>query len=336
MDKRKTTDRQFAGDTLARPIFTLSLDLELAWGFVLHPEHPTSALLQRNPQQAREAVDWLLNVLERYDIRATWAVVGHLFLSPGEGEGLVSREIPQFSEGWLDWGFYSNLKSHPLLYYGRDVVERILSSPAKQEIGLHGFFHIPFDQCSYEVASAEVEMGLRAANKLGISPKSFVFPENSIGHVDILKNYRFKIYRGSTSRRWGKDKRPLIGLFDSAVDKIIATPVSPSYNANGVWEIPGSALFCDRNFPFTLPWRSRLGLYRTILTKKVFHIWLHPRNLLMYERLADDLEKFLALVARRRDEGKIEVMTMSELADRMDKQCGNSSSLTRQLSDATD
>ena len=42
---------------------------------------------------------------------------------------------------------------------------------------------------------------------------------------------------------------------------------------------------------------------------------LHPHSLLLYPSLKDDLDKFLGVVAKKRDcegEGKIEVMTMGE------------------------
>ncbi|MCK4528757.1 hypothetical protein KAW18_15425 [candidate division WOR-3 bacterium] len=58
-----------------------------------------------------------------------------------------------------------------------------------------------------------------------------------------------------------------------------------------------------------------MGLYRAIRSKKVFHIFLHPHNLLMYPSLKDDLDRFLGIVAKKRDEGKIEVMTMGGFSE---------------------
>jgi hypothetical protein len=64
----------------------------------------------------------------------------------------------------------------------------------------------------------------------------------------------------------------------------------------------------------TFTWRSKLLLERAIKARKILHIWLYPWNLLSYRRLREDLEKFLALVAQKRDRGKIEVMTMGKIA----------------------
>jgi len=49
-------------------------------------------------------------------------------------------------------------------------------------------------------------------------------------------------------------------------------------------------------------------------SNKIFHVWLHPQNLLQQLSLAKYLDKLLAFVSKKRDEGKIKVMTMGELA----------------------
>lgn len=314
-----------SGNILNKPVFIISLDTELAWGFILHPQHRDLALLQSDPERTREAINLLLNLFEQYDIPATWAVVGHLFLDANDTQKSFHQEMPQFKEGWIDWEIYDTLRSNSL-YYGKDMVERILASHVKHEIGLHGFFHIPFSQCSREVANAEIEKGIKAANNLGIILQSFVFPGNYVGHVDTLKKYGFQIYRGKDLRWWSKDQKSLIRKFDSAAHTIIGTPASLSYNS-GIWETSGS-IFCDPQLPFTIPWRARLGLYRAIQSKEVFHIWLHPWNLLLYKRLKKDLEEFLALVAQKRDEDKLQVMTMGELASYLNQEIAESNKKT--------
>lgn len=286
--------------------------MELGWGFILRPMHKVLLLLQRNSEGARGTIDILLSLFERYDIKATWATVGHLVLSPEEDTDFASEQLPQFKEGWLDWDYYRSLRNNPL-YWARDIIEKILANPIEHEIGLHGFFHIPFSNCTREVAKAEIEMGIKAVNTLGVQPKSFVFPQNRIGHIDVLKKNGIQIYRGKNLRWWNQDIWPPLHKLDSAVHKLIASPTLPLLK-DGIWELPRSVYFCDPQIPFTLPWRAKCGLERAIRARKIVHIWLHPWSLLSYKRLVKDLENFLALVAHKRDEGKIEVMTMGEIA----------------------
>jgi hypothetical protein len=82
-----------------------------------------------------------------------------------------------------------------------------------------------------------------------------------------------------------------------------------------VSEMPTSVLFCDPQVKFSVLSRAKLGLYRAIRSKKGFHIYLHPHDLLRYPSLKDDLDRFLGIVAKKRDERKIEVMTMEAFAE---------------------
>jgi hypothetical protein len=300
------------GALVTKPVFVISLDMELAWGFILNPEDKRLTLLRNDPQEGRGPVILLLKLLERYSIPATWAIVGHLFLASDGAKESVHQEMPQFKEGWIDWEYYSGVR-HNHLYCGKDIVEKILASPVKHEIGLHGFFHIPFSQCSREVAKAEVEQGIGAASKFGVTPRSFVFPQNKIGHIGVLEENGIEVYRGGRLQRQQENQKFLVRKFNGATDKIIASPASTLYK-DGIWELSSSTGFCNPQQLFPLRWRAQLGLCRAIRAKKVFHIWLHPWNLLLYIRLREDLEKFLALVAQKRDRGKIDVMTMGEMA----------------------
>ena len=60
-----------------RGAFLLSIDTELAWGTV-HLGLDKS--YQAQYAQCREVINRLLELMERFEIKATWAVVGHLFL----------------------------------------------------------------------------------------------------------------------------------------------------------------------------------------------------------------------------------------------------------------
>jgi peptidoglycan/xylan/chitin deacetylase (PgdA/CDA1 family) len=308
------TNGKFQNYTLDKPVFSLSLDIELAWAFILNSQQRALNRLRNDPGNGRGAIVSLLKLLEKYDVPATWAVVGNLFLGlAGAGE-LIQREMPQFTEGWLDWDFYSSLHGNAL-YFGRDIVEKVLASPVKHEIGLHSFFHIPFSLCSQEVARAEVELGIKAAEMFGLSPRSFVFPQNRIGHTDVLKEYGFTIYRSKNrgqSRRW--EHKFIIRKYNGLLGQFVTLPVSPSYK-DGIWELPSSMCFSGNpllNLGYLS--RTKFWLNQAIRSNRVFHIWLHPWSLSVDKGLTNELENFLALVAQRRDKGKLEVMTMGQLA----------------------
>jgi len=305
---------------MAKPVFVLSLVLELGWGFILHPEDKALRLLRGNPQNGRGVIELLLELFQRYNIPATWAVAGHLFLEQGEGKKQISKEMPQFKDGWLDWDFYSQICDSPL-YSAPDIIDKISASRVAHEIGLHSFFHIPFSTCSQAVARYEVELGVSLAQERGIEAQSFVFPENRPGHIDILKEHGIKIYRSSIPRFHSETTAFLIRKATGAIVKVMPPPVLPLWK-EGIWEIPGSMSFDDHLMPFTLSPRAKIGLKRAVRTSKVFHIWLHPWSLLVHKGLLDNLGTFLAFVAQKRDAGKLQVMTMGDLASHLNKNKG--------------
>jgi len=296
---------------LNKPTFILSLDVELLWGYTGYPTSKKVCLMKNDDTKIRGCIDTLLNLFEKHNIPATWAVVGHLFLDHCKKEdGMPHKEMPRFKEDWYSVDPCTDIQKDPL-YYGKDIIEKILSNRIEHEIGYHSFSHVVFSECSREVAEAEIKIGNKLAQKFGITFKSFVFPENKIGHIDVLKENGFKIYRGETLGRYNLKQNFLIRKFNGGIDKMIAPPVEPKW-MDGIWIIPSSMFFYDQQIKSSVLSRAKFGLYRAIRTKKFFHIWLHPHNLLIYPSLKDDLDRFLEIVAKKRDEGKIEVMTMGE------------------------
>ena len=297
-----------------KPTFIISLDVELIWGYISEPTNKVISLMKNDNRKVRSCIDTLLNLFKKHNITATWAVVGHLFLDHCEKEdGIPHRSMQGFKDDWYSCDPCTDIQRDPL-YYGKDIIEKILSNRIEHEIGYHSFSHVIFSECSREVAEAEIKEGIKLAKEFGIALKSFVFPENKIGHVDILRENGFKIYRGENLGRYNPNQSFLIRKFNGGIDKMIAPPVEPKW-MDGIWEIPSSMYFCDPQIKFSVLPKAKIGLYRAIRAKKVFHVFLHPHNLLMYPSLEDDLDKFLGTVAKKRDEGKIEVLTMGEFAD---------------------
>lgn len=56
---------------MKEPIFILSLNLKLGWGFILD-QIPKSLIYLKNPKKIREKIKNLIKLLEKYNILATW------------------------------------------------------------------------------------------------------------------------------------------------------------------------------------------------------------------------------------------------------------------------
>jgi hypothetical protein len=151
------------------------------------------------------------------------------------------------------------------------------------------------------------------AAERGLTLRSFVFPENKLGHTALLKQAGFRIYRGRNLGGRGVEQGLGARVKSLVTRRLTAPAVAPIWH-DGLWEVPGSMLFGDYLRPFSVVSRARRGLRAAIRHNMIFHPWLHPQDLLLDPGLALKLDTFLALVAQKRERGELEVMTMGELA----------------------
>ncbi|MCJ7561332.1 polysaccharide deacetylase family protein [Candidatus Bathyarchaeota archaeon] len=133
------------------------------------------------------------------------------------------------------------------------ILTLLLDSPVRHDLGGHGYFHREFTTLSYDEAEEELLMLSSGLKKLGIFPRSFVFPRNKIAHLDLVGKYGFKCYRS----RGGFMKDCMkIERHDGLLD------VHPS-------------LYIDKNTKF-LFLKKMLDI--SIAGKLPFHIWFHLWN----------------------------------------------------------
>jgi len=81
------------------------------------------------------------------------------------------------------------------------ILDLLVKSPFKHDIGSHGYYHRDFTKLSITEAETELNMTLAGMKKFGIVPKSFVFPKNKVAYLSLLENYGYKCYRGYGSFR---------------------------------------------------------------------------------------------------------------------------------------
>src|SRR6185437_6914178 len=56
-------------------------------------------------------------------------------------------------------------------------------------------------------AELEVQECVRQAGRWGIEMKSFIFPRNRVGHLDVLKRHGFSCYRGPEPQWYANQRR---------------------------------------------------------------------------------------------------------------------------------
>lgn len=258
----------------------------------------------------RENFDKILGLFNHYDIPVTWATVGHLFLDrcSSEHNGMRHANMPRpahfENRNWLfnngDWYQHdpcSSAQDAPA-WYAPDLIEKIIQSKTKHEIGSHTFSHIDctYKNCSKELMDAELKKCVELAKQKGITVKSHVFPGGTFGNYESLKENGFTNYR-----------KP----FENEID----IPVIDEF---GLVRIPSSLGMDKDPYDWTASFhikQFKKFLARTVRSKQVCHFWFHPSMDPWY--LEEVLPHVLECVAAERDKGYIELMTMNEMAEQM-------------------
>jgi len=282
---------------------TISIDLELAWGMwdTLTPDRIRMVETAERPICAA-----LLQLFDRYEISATWAVVA----------GLLERSS---SVG---------MPAHEACWYAPDIIEQLASAKTAHEIGSHGGRHIYFDKIGAAEAQEDLEFAKGVHHAHGLPFISLVFPRNAVGHLDLLAKAGLRTFRGpdigwaTTVRRAASS----LGKAANLADKMLPLPpcAVEVEHCDGMINVPGSMLLMGRNGArrFVLPavTRSKLkmGLTRAHLTGSLFHLWFHPSN--FYYRREEQfatLNWFLAYASNEAAHGRIEIRTMRSYASQV-------------------
>lgn len=300
-------------------VFTLSFDVELAWGEFYRGPVGLERLLE-----ARRVFPSLLRLLERYEIRATFAIVGHLLLAECDGHPSMPR--PHLSwrpQDWYDADPRTNEARDPA-WYAPSLVALIRNSDPGHDVGPHGFSHIPLDEpgVTIEVAHAEIAESSRLLRAAGHAGVSFVFPRNGICYREVLAEQQFACYRG-VERRWYQHSPRVVRRMGHLLDQALAIspPVGHAERHGPLVEVPSSMLFLSREgIRRYLPLRARVerarkGIVLAIATGSVFHLWMHAEDLVPGPNLMlGALESVLSHARRCADRGEIVIRTMAELA----------------------
>lgn len=304
--------------------FIFSLDTELGTGH-FDKDDERKKIFSSDGVRERETIARILELLEKYQIVATWAVVGHIFYDRCE-----ECEVCPV----LDWkGKYRSYeeayKTHHPLWYGADVVDTLLNAKMKHEIAFHGYSHETFDTISREKAEVEIQEFMRVASRKGIDAKSIVFPRNKVGHLDLFEKYGFLCYRGKEPLPLLTRNKDIVGKVAKHLDHVLGISTPPIYqmeefaSSNMINLIATQHIFgFNRKTEILLDgWglpnlrirRMTRAIRKAAAEKKVAHIWAHPWE---FRTDADfgKLRYIFESVAEEVAAGKMKTIAMVDMA----------------------
>jgi peptidoglycan/xylan/chitin deacetylase (PgdA/CDA1 family) len=140
-----------------------------------------------------------------------------------------------------------------LIEVSNEMLLGILNSHVQHDLGGHGYSHKEFTKLSRSEAEKELSMLSIGLKNLGISPESFIFPRNSVAHLDLLHKFGYKCYRSR-------------GGF--MTDRMFIEKQGEMYDVH-------PSLYVDENTQLVF---LKKMLDISVTKKLPFHIWFHLWN----------------------------------------------------------
>jgi len=190
----------------------------------------------------------------------------------------------------ISWGICGNLATQEPRAF-----KQVLYSSVNHDLGAHTFSHIDLSSpsCSVDTARSDILKDMEVLGRAG-PPVSFIFPWNREGHLPLLKELGFVVYRGDQKAK-------------------IANPT----RREDLWDIHSTLYLSEKSIDRVNIIRKLIDL--TIAYGGVFHIWSHPWNMHIDRDVNNFMEKVLEPIfkhaIKRQKEGSLWICTMRELAN---------------------
>ncbi|WP_240793482.1 polysaccharide deacetylase family protein [Psychrobacillus vulpis] len=283
---------------------------------------------------ARLAIPKILQLFLKYDIHATWAIVGMLYCKNKNElltklEGLnIPYENESFSPKHNLWQVGENESQDPY-HFGYSLIESIKTIP-NQEIGTHTFTHY---YCLEDGQRTDhFEKDLQAVVQLNEGITSLVFPRNQTNndYLNVCKTYGINAYRGNeeswiyrayTSKTNTTTKRML-----RLVDTYINLTGHHTFSLKSLQKEPIINIQSSR---FLRPYSKQLAVLENLRLRRIkngltkaakdnefYHLWWHPHN---FGKNIDEnlhfLEEILKHVDYLRGKYNFQSMHMRDVTD---------------------
>lgn len=313
----------------------ISLDFELYWG--LKDSHSIDTFDTENISNVKSVIPRLLNLFEKYNVKATFATVGMLFL---ENFNQLEAEKPKFLPTYNKESFspYNSLKKFQEypdeLFFAPELI-RVIAEKKVHEIASHTFSHY---YCLEEGQTLEqfredLSLAKKVAEEKGFQLKSLVFPRNQFNeaYLNVCKELGYTSVR-STEKPWmykatNQKGNKLIKRGFKLLDSYFNISGHNDYDLSElkkepILELPSSCFL--RPYSAKLSFLDKLRLHRiktsmTSAAKKgrVYHLWWHPHNM---AKNTDEnfvfLEKILIHYSSLNKRYNFESLTMNQLEEK--------------------
>jgi len=315
--------------------FVISLDFELFWGV---RDKKTIEAYGPNILGVREAIPAMLNLFDRYGIKATFSTVGFLFAEDrNELMSYIPAVRPEYDDKKLspypDIDTIGINEEDDPYHFGFSLLKMIKQKEI-HEIGTHTFCHYYCLEPGQNIDSFrhDLKAAKKIAEKKNIKVRSLVFPRNQFSedYLVACKESGIDSYRGNPVS-WlyearNKNDESLLRRLFRFIDTYINLTGYHCHSAGHVFTEPVVNVAASR---FLRPYNKKLAFLDFLRMKrisaamqyaakhkKLFHLWWHPHNFgVNLQENIRFLEKILTFYRKLNEQYGFSSITMTELAD---------------------
>ena len=300
---------------MGKGVFTLSLDCEGLWGVADHLGASTACI---NQSSLSEVYRYIEDVLSHHSIKATYAFT--TLFTQDEVNILKYKDIIKShvneKDDWYKY-IYNALQNENLNgWLGRDFY--LQAKKNGHEIAWHGFTHHPLGQTTTEnIVEFEIVESLKIFKKESISVNSIVFPRNDVGHLKLLNDSGFNVYRKGVIEQSRLHSNKYYRVLDELNILKSSQKFKQSKN-NPMISLPAGYFLNWPSGPRQLiPSEVTYKRWNHILrsaSKKSSqaHMWFHPHNMITAPKMRDTFENVIKNVSTKIQNGEIINLTMDE------------------------
>ncbi|MBF0236067.1 MAG: polysaccharide deacetylase family protein [SAR324 cluster bacterium] len=295
--------------------FIVSFDCEGKWGF---SDFEDSSYLQAfTNEKLNQAYEQILTILDRNEIKATFAFVGAFTLSPEDYDNHKDwfQDVSIEGRSWLSKFRHDASQCQFDGWFNPKAFEMV-SSENLHEIASHGFLHLPLRESLNNKKLFQREITLIRSLPNFNKSKTFIYPRNMVTFSEILKNFGFIGYRDQLF----KPTRLPINHVRNFLNELNMwqSPQQPSAPYDTIVRIPSGFFLNFRNGfrkiispAFTLKRWTHL-LANAIAHDGVVHLWAHPHNFIDNTQMLSLLEQIVKKVSFGVKRGNLINLTQEE------------------------
>lgn len=272
--------------------FVISLDFEKYWGV---RDHKTINDYSENLKLVDTVCNKTLDLFNKYNIQATWAIVGFLmFKNKEELIEFKPNSKPRYDEKSLDpYSYIEDNKLDDFYHFSNDIICKIAENK-NQELASHTFSHYYCLEKGQDINTFKSDTQIfkeALKKKYCLEASSIVFPRNQVNkeYLTTLKTYGISAYRGN-ERNWLYQKnfnlklRRGLRLLDNYINLTGSNTYKIDQNKEiDILDIPSSRFLRPYSNRFSFLEKIRLRrikkqMYYAAKYNEVFHLWWHPHN----------------------------------------------------------